>query len=454
MTVIFPEGFVWGASSSAHQIEGAWNEDGKGESIWDRFAHTPGKILGGANADFACDHYHRWRGDVALMAELGVSAYRFSIAWTRIIPDGGTEINPAGLAFYSDLVDALLAHDITPLATLFHWDLPQALQDRGGWVKRGTVDAFVRYSDVVSSALGDRVQHWITHNEPWVASMLGYLEGVHAPGIRGWRSALAAAHNILLSHGRAVPVLRQNSPGAQVGIALDCRPSYPASVDPADVKAERHFDGFRNRWFFDPVFGRGYPSDVAKVYRDAGRIDPQDPFELPGDLEEIAEPIDFLGLNYYTSVPVGAGGEESDDPEVEPSPDPPDGFTEMGWKVTPEALTSFLIRIHEEYRPDNILITENGASYSDGPDEGQVVDDERRIAYVRAHLVALGSAMDAGVPVGGYFYWSLMDNFEWALAYTQRFGLVWTDFETGQRIPKRSFNWYREVIAANGSPAL
>ena len=452
MTVILPEGFIWGVSSSAHQIEGAWNEDGKGESIWDRFTHTPGRILGDANADVACDHYHRWREDITLMAELGVTGYRFSVAWTRIIPDGGSEINEAGVAFYSDLVDALLAHGITPLVTLYHWDLPQVLQERGGWVNRGTVDAFARYADAVSSALGDRVQHWITHNEPWVASMLGYLNGVHAPGVTDWSSALAAAHHLLLSHGRAVPILRENSPGAQVGIALDCRPSYPASIDPADLQAQRHFDGYRNRWFFDPVFGRGYPADVAQAYREAGRIDNLDPFELPGDMDEIAAPIDFLGLNYYTSVTVGAGSQETDDPEVAPGPEPPDGFTEMGWNVTPSALTSFLLRIHEEYSPNSILITENGASYSDGPDESGVVNDLRRIAYIESHLVAIASAIEAGVPATGYFHWSLMDNFEWALAYSQRFGLIWTDTHTGLRLPKKSFDWYRRVIAANGIP--
>lgn len=448
----FPDDFTWGVSTSAYQIEGAVAEDGRAPSIWDTFSHTPGKILNDETGDVATDHYHRYREDVALMAELGVTGYRFSIAWPRVIPDGSGDVNLAGLDFYQRLVDELLENGIEPWPTLYHWDLPQALQDRGGWEQRETVDAFVRYADVTSSALGDRVSHWITHNEPWVASFLGYLEGFHAPGVQDWGSALAAAHHIMLSHGRAVPVIRANSPGAEVGVALDTRPVVPASDDPADVQATRHFDGFRNRWFFDPIFGRGYPADMVGAYHERGRV-PSDglPFVQPGDLAEISTPIDFLGLNYYTSLRTASGQEETEDNGVAPGPNPPPGFSEMGWESTPDALTAYLVRIYDEYRPPKIVITENGASYSDGPDSDGRIRDDRRIAYLREHIGAVAAAIEEGVPVAGYMEWSFLDNYEWAYGYSQRFGVVWVDFETLERKPKDSFYWYQRVIASNGA---
>jgi beta-glucosidase len=284
--------------------------------------------------------------------------------------------------------------------------------------------------------------------------MLGYREGVFAPGITDWRAALAASHHLLLSHGQAVPVIREHSPGARVGIALDCRPSRPASEDPADVAARRHFDGFRNRWFFDPVFGKGYPEDMIDAYTARGRIDPGGPaFVAAGDMETIAAPVDFLGINYYTSLEVGVGGEESEDTGVPPSADPPPGHTEMGWRNTPGILTRFLERVDEEWGPPSIMITENGASYSDGPGEDGAVHDDRRIEYLREHIAAVAAARAAGVPVDGYFVWSLLDNFEWAQGYSQRFGLVWVDFATGERIPKDSFHWYRRFITG-ATPSL
>lgn len=441
----FPEGFTWGAATSAYQIEGSWDADGKGESIWDRFAHD-GRMAD--SGDIACDHYRLWKSDVDLMADLGLGAYRFSISWSRIFPTGTGTPNSAGLGFYDRLVDALLERGIVPWPTLYHWDLPQALQDRGGWPERATVDAFVAYADVVTRALGDRVTHWITHNEPWVASFLGHRDGVFAPGLRSWPSALAAAHHLLLSHGRAVPVIRSNVPDATVAIALDCRPSHPAGDDPADVAAHRHFDGFRNRWFFDPVFGRGYPEDMVEAYVAGGRL----PAGLihPGDLDEIAAPIDVLGLNYYTSLAVAAGGEETEDTGVAPGADPPPDHTEMGWPITPEALTGFLVRLHEEYHPPAIAITENGAGYSDGPDPGGRVHDRRRIDYLESHIRAVEAALGRGVPVTGYFVWSLLDNLEWTQGFSQRFGLVWVDHATQRRIPKDSAGWYAEVIRRNG----
>lgn len=450
MSVAMPGSFHWGAATSAYQIEGGKGEDGKGESIWDRFAHRAGTTFKGQTGDIACDHYHRWREDVALMADLGLTAYRFSVAWTRILPNGTGEPNPAGLDFYSRLVDELLAEGIDPWISLYHWDLPQGLEDRGGWRNRATVDAYVRYVDVVTAALGDRVTNWTTHNEPWVVAFVGHLEGVHAPGLTDWGAALAAAHHLLLSHGRAVPVIRANAPGAQVGIALDCRPAKPASDTPADRAAQRHFDGFRNRWFFDPVFGRGYPQDMVDGYRALGRFESErPPFEQPGDPDEIGVPIDFLGINYYTSLAVAAGAEESEATGVEPGSSPPPGFTEMGWNITPEALTDFLVRVNDEYQPGSLVITENGASFGDGPGPDGVIHDTRRIDYIRRHLAAVRAAIDLGVPVDGYFVWSLLDNFEWSLGYSQRFGLVWVDHATSERTPKDSYHWYASEIAAN-----
>lgn len=439
-----PSGFRFGAATSAYQIEGGRHDDGKGESIWDRFSDE-GRLA--HPGDVACDHRHRWREDVRLLADLGVDAYRGSIAWTRVLPDGTGRVSVSGLDFYDRLVDELLAAGVEPWLTLYHWDLPQALQDRGGWPARDTVEAFVEYAAVVGGRLGDRVRHWITHNEPWVAAFLGHLYGEFAPGLTDWRAALAAGHHLLLSHGRAVEVLRSTSPGSSVGIALDCRPARPASDDPADVAAWRHFDGWRNRWFYDPVVGRGYPDDTVAAYRERGRIDADGPaFVRDGDLDVIAAPIDFLGINYYTSLVVAAGDEERDDPEVPPGPNPPDGFTDMGWRNTPGALTDFLVRVTEEWAPPSIVITENGASYADGPGPDGAIHDERRITYLDEHLAAVDDAVAAGAPVDGYFVWSLLDNLEWVSGYDQRFGLVWVDHATGERIPKDSYRWYRDRI--------
>ena len=375
----FPPGFVWGAATSAFQIEGG-REDGKGQSIWDTFSDQ-GRLRD--PGDVACDHYHRWPEDVALMKDLGLDAYRMSIAWTRVIPEGTGAVNQKGLDFYKRLIDAVLDAGITPWVTLHHWDLPQALQDKGGWADRSTVDAFVTYVEVVATALGDRVSHWITQNEPWVAATLGYIEGIFAPGISNWRLGLMAGHHILLSHGRAIPAICAVSQDPKIGIALDCRPNRPAGLSPEDVEASNHADGYRNRWFFDPVFGQGYPEDMVSSYHDLGRIDGLD-WVHPGDLEEISAPVDFLGVNYYTSVAIKAGQEEGEHTGVAPGPDPPPGHTEMGWAVTPQALTEVLRRIREEYWKGPIYITENGASYSDGPGEDGWIQDTRRIDYCGA----------------------------------------------------------------------
>lgn len=437
--------FKWGTATSAYQIEGARGRHGKGESIWDRFSDL-GRLRD--PGDIACNHYELWAKDLDLMAELGIDAYRFSIAWTRVIPDGDGAVNQAGLDFYRKLIDGLLERGIEPYPTMYHWDLPQALQDDGGWANRKTVDDFVRYARVLAANLGDGVNHWITHNEPWVAAMLGHQTGQFAPGVSDWTIALRAGHHILLSHGRAVEELKGGGQDPAIGIALDCRPAKPASNSAEDIVATRHFDGFRNRWFFDPVFGLGYPDDMVSAYTDMDRLpNGLADFVLEGDLDAIAQPLDFLGINYYTTTTIKAGEEESEDPDAEPGPNPQPGFTEMGWRIDPTGLTTFLERVKNTYEPRSILITENGASYSDSPDATGRVRDQRRISYISRHISAIAAARDSGVPVDGYFVWSLLDNLEWTQGFAQRFGLVFVDHATQQRIPKDSFHWYKDVVS-------
>ncbi len=453
-TLQFPSDFVWGAATSAFQIEGAAAEGGRGESIWDRFCLAPGRIANGDHAQVACDHFHRFKEDVALLADLGIPAYRFSIAWPRIFPDGRGRFQPAGLDFYGRLVDELLRRGITPYATLYHWDLPQALQDRGGWPHRDTAGAFLDYVDIVTRTLGDRVRHWFTHNEPWCVAMLGHAQGIHAPGLRDGPAALAAAHHLLLSHGQAVPLIRANARNASVGIVLNLTPSYAASDREADRRATHLYDGQFNRWFLDPLFGRGYPDDVADAYRRQGWL-PEGPlpFVRPGDLDTISAPCDVLGINYYTRAIVRAADDEAaaPPPAVVP-PAPADDLTDMGWEVYPEGLHDLLVRVHRDYAPARLLIAENGCSHADGPGPDGRIRDARRIRYLRDHLAQARRAMDQGVPLHGYFIWSLMDNFEWQCGYRQRFGLVWVDFETQQRTPKDSAAWVARQIAAGTAP--
>jgi beta-glucosidase len=441
----FPAGFIWGAATASYQIEGAWNEDGKGESIWDRFSQTPGKIQDGSTGNIACGHYHRWPDDIALMTDLGLQAYRFSVSWPRILPEGRGRVNPKGLDFYSRLVDGLLEAGILPFVTLYHWDLPQTLQDQGGWPERSTAEAFVEYADIVTEHLGDRVNHWITHNEPWCVSFLSHQIGEHAPGWQDTAAAIRAAHHVLLSHGWAVPIIRQNNPGAEVGITLNFEVNEPASDSAVDRQLALDQDGRFNRWFLDPIFGRHYPADIILAY------EPYFPYGMdfiqPGDLGHIAVPTDFLGVNYYTRRVVRATDiEDNEEQTLFPDLD----RTEMDWEIYPAGLFKLLNRLHFEYNTRKIYITENGCSFSDEPDEQGRVADSRRQAYLRDHFTAAHRAVQNGVPLAGYFVWSLMDNFEWAKGYTQRFGLVWVDYETQQRIPKDSALWYRQVIAANG----
>ena len=442
----FPDGFLWGVATSAFQIEGASEEDGRGESIWDRFAATPLKIADATDGRVACDHYHRWREDIEWMKWLGVGAYRFSIAWPRVIPTGRGAVNAKGLDFYDGLVDGLLEAGIQPFATLYHWDLPQVLQDEGGWAARPTVDAFVDYADIVAARLGDRVRHWTTHNEPWCIAALGHEHGEQAPGHRDPAESLRVAHHVLLSHGRAVPVLRRHSPRSEVGIVLILSPISPASPGDADREAARRADGVLNRWYLDPVFRARYPEDAVADRVRRGHLESHElPFVRPGDLEAIAAPLDFLGVNYYsrTVVRAGPGGEP-----VAVKMAPRRDLTDMGWEVYPQGLHDILMRVRRDYHPRRIHITENGAAFRDKPDARGRIADTRRVDYLRDHLAAARQAIADGVPLAGYFAWSLLDNFEWAHGHAKRFGLIRVDPATQERTPKDSAHWYRQVAAA------
>nr|WP_307844309.1 GH1 family beta-glucosidase [Actinospica acidithermotolerans] len=445
----FPQGFRWGVSTASYQIEGAVREDGRGPSIWDTFTHQPGRIKNGDTGDVACDHYHRWPEDVALMADLGIDAYRFSIAWPRVQPTGRGTPNTAGLGFYDRLVDALLEHGIKPLPTLLHWDLPQALQDAGGWMNRDTAYHFADYSAVVTARLGDRVKSWITLNEPIVHLAYGYAFGMHAPGEALMFDAMPVAHHQLLAHGLATAVLR-GSGAEEVLIANNCTPVRAASEQPEDAAAAEIYDAFHNRLFLDPILLGTYP-DLSAMGLPA---DPE--FVEPGDLEIISTRIDGLGVNYYNPTRIAAAdpaatGLPFDFREFEGVP-----RTAFGWPVIPEGLTELLVGLKERYGDalPPITITENGCSTADEPaaadEDGTVgaVHDAARIEYLESHINALYRAIEAGVDVRGYLTWSLLDNFEWAEGYSQRFGLVRVDFETLRRIPKDSYHWYRAALAA------
>jgi beta-glucosidase len=432
----FPDDFRWGAATASYQIEGAAREDGRGESVWDRFSATPGKVRNGDTGEIACDFYHRYRDDVRLMTELGLDAFRFSIAWPRVLPEGRGRVNRAGLDFYDRLVDELLERDIEPFATLFHWDTPQALEDAGGWPERATAEAFVEYAEVAAGRLGDRVRHWTTHNEPWVHAWIGHEWGEHAPGRTSERDAVAAAHHLLLSHGWAVEAVRRAAPGAQVGITLNLSHSYPASDSPEDDAAAWVFDGAGNRWFLDPIFRAAYPSDLLE------RNELVAPFVRDGDLEAIAAPLDFLGINNYFRFVVGAG---ADGPRL--VRDPEAQHTDMGWEVFPDGLHALLRRVADEYGPAAIYVTENGAAFGDVRVHDGRVHDPERTAFLESHIAAVARAVEDGVPIKGYFVWSLLDNFEWAHGYGKRFGLIFVDYPTLERVPKDSFYWYRDLIA-------
>lgn len=440
----FPPDFVWGAATASYQIEGGVSEDGRGESIWDRFSHTPGKVANGDTGDVACDHYHRWREDVGLLCELGFKAYRFSVAWPRILPEGRGRVNPRGLAFYDGLVDSLLEAGITPWVTLYHWDLPQILQDQGGWPNRATADAFAEYADEITRRLGDRVQNWITLNEPWCSSFLSYWIGEHAPGHHSLKEAIDATHTLLLAHGQAVPIIRRNSPGAKVGITLNLAQVYPASESDVDRAAAARYAGYFNRWLLDPLYGRGYPADLLELYGPDLA-----PGVEPGDFASIAVPTDFLGLNYYSPTFI------ADDPENRPFRTKDVGLTgaertEMGWIVYPDGLFDLLADVSRDYPTGPLYITENGAAYPDPQPRAGRVADPSRLAYYQRHLAAALRATRGGIPLKGYFAWSLLDNFEWAFGYTRRFGITYVDYATQQRVVKDSGRWLSRVAKVNG----
>ena len=437
-----PQDFVWGAATASYQIEGATRADGRGESVWDRFSATPGNIRSGDTGEVACDFYHRFRDDIRLMRELGIGAFRFSIAWPRILPAGRGRVNEAGLDFYDRLVDELLANDIEPFPTLFHWDTPQALEDDGGWPARSTATAFVEYTEAVVGRLGDRVRYWMTHNEPWVYAWIGHSWGKHAPGRTNEADAIAAAHHLLLSHGWAAETIRRSCPDAQVGIALNLAHTYPASNSPEDEAAAWEVDGAGNRWFLDPIFRGSYPADLLE------RNEQVAPYVLEGDMEAIAAPIDFLGVNFYFRFVVTAA---DDGPKLINPPGAPQ--TDMGWEVYPEGLRRLLERLTEDYAPPAIYVTENGAAFGDVRVHDGGVHDPERTDYLRTHIGAVEDAIHEGAPVRGYFVWSLLDNFEWAEGYSKRFGIVYVDYPTLERVPKDSFYWYRDFIASRrGAP--
>jgi len=460
-----PPQLLLGVATAAYQIEGAAAEGGRTPSIWDAFSRVPGAVIDGHTGDVACDHYHRMPQDVALMRELGLQSYRFSIAWPRIQATGSGPANDRGLGFYSRLVDGLLARGITPIATLYHWDLPQALQEAGGWPARDTALRFADYAADVHAALGDRIQHWTTLNEPWCSAFLGYLSGEHAPGEQNPQRALDAAHHLLLGHGLATQRLRSLDASLDLGITLNMTVADPVDPhDPADLDAARRIDAQHNRLFLDPIFRGAYPADLVDDLAARG-------LHLPvqeGDLAAIATPIDALGVNYYHGDAVSAhppadapitSAAPSERPKLSPFPAGDGIFTHprglpvtaMGWEVQPEGLTRLLLRVDEEYaRPAGVVlyVTENGAAYTDAPDAEGVVDDAERAEFLRLHVDAVVDAIDAGVDVRGYFYWSLLDNFEWNSGYTKRFGLFHVDYASQERLAKDSAHWYRGFIQA------
>ncbi|MDQ5825638.1 MAG: GH1 family beta-glucosidase [Chloroflexota bacterium] len=447
----FPRDFVWGAATAAYQIEGSPTADGKGESIWDRFCRMQGTIANGDTGDVACDHYRLWREDVALMKELGLDAYRFSISWPRVLPEGRGKVNAAGLDFYDRLTDALLEAGITPFVTLYHWDLPQGLQDRGGWGNRDIAPYFAAYTTAVAGRLGDRVKHWITLNEPWVTAFTGHLWGEHAPGMRSLQLSFAAAHNTLRAHGMAMQAIRAAVPGGDTGITLNLHAVHPARDTTEDDEAARLADAFHNRWYLDPLFNGRYPDDISQLLADAG------PVIEEGDFATIQQPLDFLGVNYYTRSVVRHRdrGQWFKDGKLPFETIKPDGreYTEMGWEVYPDGLRELLERLHRDYPAEAYYITENGAAFRDTVTPEGTVRDTRRQAYLESHFEAAAQAIGVGVPLKGYFVWSLLDNFEWAFGYSRRFGLIYVDYKTQDRIWKDSARWYQRWLSSRVAPA-
>jgi beta-glucosidase len=439
----FPPGFAWGAATAAYQIEGSTHADGRTPSIWDTFSHTPGRTLNGETGDVACDHYRRWRDDLDLMADLGLRAYRFSVSWPRVQPGGTGSGNAAGLDFYDRLVDGLLERGIEPWVTLYHWDLPQPIEDRGGWTTPEVADRFAEYAGIVARRLGDRVASWITLNEPRTFSLMGYGTGRHAPGRIGWAGALRAVHHTHLAHAAAVAAVRDAVPSARVGICHDAAHLEPGGTTAEDLAAVIRYDGAMHRWFMDPTFGRGYPDDLVSWYSGLGVLDGIDLDAVAG-----APPIDFLALNYYRRERIVAAPPEPDWGIGARVLSASGAHTANGWEIHADGLRATLVRIARDYAPPAIAVTENGATFHDvlGPDGS--VDDMARVSYLASHIGAAGAALEEGVPLIGYFAWSLLDNFEWALGYGTRFGIVHVDYATQRRTLKASGKWYRALLAA------
>jgi beta-glucosidase len=439
----FPEGFLWGTATAAHQIEGSPLADGAGPSIWTRFAHTPGMTANGDTGDVACDHYRRWKDDVALMRALGMRAYRFSVSWSRVLPEGTGRVNPKGLDFYSRLVDELLENGIEPLLTLYHWDLPAALDDKGGWLNRDCAGWFAEYGDVLYRALDGRVKKWVTLNEPWVITDGGYLHGALAPGHRSKYEAPIASHNLMRAHGAAVQAYRATG-AHQIGLVVNIEPKYPASDSAQDAAAVKRAHAYMNEQYLHPALLGTYPPELKEIFGDAWPDWPAEDFEL------IRQPLDFVGINYYTRSVTRAADTYPLNAEAVRQ----DGalYTETGWEVFPQGLTDTLLWFKRTYRDLPVYITENGAAFPDPPHvEGGAVHDPLRVDYLRTHLRAVLEAIDQGVDVRGYMLWSLFDNLEWSLGYAKRFGIVHVDYDTLVRTPKDSARFYSRVVASNGA---
>ncbi|MFJ8582031.1 GH1 family beta-glucosidase [Micromonospora sp. NPDC093277] len=462
--LVFPEGFVWGSATAAYQIEGAAKEDGRGPSIWDTYSHTPGRTRNGDTGDMAADHYHRWAEDADQIAALGLGAYRFSISWPRVQPGGSGGFNPAGVDFYSRLVDRLLELGIQPVATLYHWDLPQELEDAGGWPARDTANRFADYAAGIVGALGDRVHTWTTFNEPWCSAYLGYASGVHAPGRTEPAAALAAVHHLNLAHGLAGRMIRDLAPAARLSVTLNLHVIRPASDSPADHDAVRRIDALANRAFLGPMLTGAYPADLVA---DTATVTDWS-FVRDGDERTAAVPLDVLGVNYYSTALVRAWdgaslrseadghGESAHTPwvgaadvEFLPQPGP---HTAMGWNIDPSGLTELLLRLHRDYPDQQLMITENGAAFDDVVAPDGAIHDDRRVDYLRRHIAAVGDAIAGGADVRGYFVWSLLDNFEWAYGYDRRFGIIRVDYDTQARTWKDSAHWYHRLATTNRLP--
>lgn len=443
-TYNFPRDFLWGVATASYQIEGAWKEDGKGESIWDRFSHNPGNVQNGDTGDVACDHYHLYPEDVKLLKELGVKTYRLSISWPRIFPEGRGEPNEKGMEFYKKLIKLLVENGITPAVTLYHWDLPQKLQDIGGWANREVADYFEQYARYCFKELGALVPIWITHNEPWVVAFVGNYQGRHAPGIKDFSTALHVSHHLLLSHGKAVKAYREMGFKGEIGITYNVSSIYPASGSKEDLAAAGRQDGFLNRWFMDPVLKGKYPEDMLDWYSTRVVL----PDILPGDPEIIGTPVDFIGVNYY--MPGYIKQDLEDWPLEVKGVTTGKDQTSMEWEIYPEGLYDLLVRFTKDYNGIKILITENGAAFNDIVNREGKVEDDNRLDYLYKHFAQAHKAIQDGVNLAGYYVWSFMDNFEWALGYSKRFGITYVDYKTQKRIIKKSGLWYKDVIKNNG----